>query len=59
MVADVVELERANDRHEVLLAAIESGDPVAAVAATRTHLAETVALFDSESRHNRTAERSP
>ncbi|WNV85567.1 FadR/GntR family transcriptional regulator [Umezawaea sp. Da 62-37] len=41
----VVELRQANDRHEVLLDAIESGDPAAAVAATRTHLADTIALF--------------
>ncbi|ODT98563.1 MAG: hypothetical protein ABS81_27595 [Pseudonocardia sp. SCN 72-86] len=59
VVADVVELQRANDRHEVLLAAIENGDPAAAVEATRTHLAETIALFDSEPRHSRTAERGP
>lgn len=57
--ADVVELQRANDRHKVLLAAIENGDPAAAVEATRTHLAETVALFTSETRHSRTAERNP
>lgn len=43
-VADVVELQRANDRHEVLIDAIEAGDPEAAVAATRAHLAETTAL---------------
>jgi DNA-binding FadR family transcriptional regulator len=47
VVADVVELQRANDRHEVLVNAIEDGDPEAAVAATRAHLAETVALFEA------------
>lgn len=44
-VADVVELHRANDRHEVLVDAIAAGDPAAAVAATLAHLDETIALY--------------
>lgn len=45
VVADVVELQRANDRHELLIDAIEAGDPDAAEAVTRAHLAETMALL--------------
>jgi DNA-binding FadR family transcriptional regulator len=45
VVADLVELQRANDRHEVLIDAIESGDAAAAEAATRAHLAETMSLL--------------
>lgn len=44
-VAGVVELHRATDRHQVLLDAIVDRDPAAAVAATRAHLDETVALY--------------
>jgi len=47
VVAGVVELQRATDRHQVLLDAIVDGDPEAAVAATRAHLDETVALFEA------------
>lgn len=45
VVAGVVDLHRAADRHQVLLDAIVDGDPAAAVAATRAHLDETVALY--------------
>jgi DNA-binding FadR family transcriptional regulator len=47
VVADIAELRHATDRHQVLLEAIERGDPAAAVAATRAHLSETIALIES------------
>jgi DNA-binding FadR family transcriptional regulator len=47
VVADIAELRQANDRHQVLLDAIERGDPATAVAATRTHLAESTARFET------------
>ncbi|MFG1927689.1 FadR/GntR family transcriptional regulator [Cryptosporangium sp. NPDC048952] len=48
VVADIVVPQQANDRHEVLLDAIEAGNADAAVAATTAHLDETVALFERE-----------
>lgn len=47
VVAGVVELHRAVDRHEVLLDAIVDADAAAAVAATEAHLRETVALYEA------------
>jgi DNA-binding FadR family transcriptional regulator len=47
VVADIAELRHATDRHQVLLEAIERGDPATAVAATRAHLSETIALIES------------
>ncbi|HEY0573789.1 MAG TPA: FCD domain-containing protein [Pseudonocardia sp.] len=49
-IADLVELRRANDLHEVLLEAIADSDPAAAVAATRQHLDDTVSLFEAARR---------
>lgn len=46
-IADLVELHHANDLHAVLLEAIASAEPVAAVAATERHLEDTVKLFES------------
>lgn len=45
-IADLVDPERANDLHEVLLRAIADGDGAAAVAATEAHLDDTVRLFE-------------
>jgi len=50
-IAGLVELQRANDLHEVLLDAIADGDPAAAVAATRQHLEDTVSLFEAARDH--------
>ena len=47
IVADVADLERANDRHEVLIDAIARADPAAAVAATVAHIDETMTLFSN------------
>jgi DNA-binding FadR family transcriptional regulator len=47
VIADLVELERANDRHEVLLDAIADATPDDAVAATRAHLDDTLAALEA------------
>jgi DNA-binding FadR family transcriptional regulator len=46
-IAGLVELQRANDLHEVLLDAIADADPGTAVAVTRQHLDDTVSLFEA------------
>ncbi|HWN31895.1 MAG TPA: FadR/GntR family transcriptional regulator [Pseudonocardia sp.] len=46
-IAGLVELQRANDLHEVLLGAIADADPSTAVAVTRQHLDDTVTLFEA------------
>jgi DNA-binding FadR family transcriptional regulator len=46
-IAGLIELQRANDLHEVLLDAIADADPAAAVAATRQHLDDTVTMFEA------------
>ncbi len=46
-IADVVELQHANDMHAVLLEAIADGDASAAVAATHAHLTDTMRVFES------------
>jgi DNA-binding FadR family transcriptional regulator len=46
-IAGLIELQRANGLHEVLLSAIADADPGAAVAATRQHLDDTVTMFEA------------
>jgi DNA-binding FadR family transcriptional regulator len=53
-IAGLIELQRANDLHEVLLSAIADADPGAAVAATRQHLDDTVTMFEAARATNTT-----
>lgn len=53
VVAGVVDLHRTAERHQVLLDAIVDRDPAAAVAATRAHLDETVALYETSRARSR------
>jgi DNA-binding FadR family transcriptional regulator len=46
-IAGLVELQRANDLHGVLLGAIADADPGTAVTVTRQHLDDTVTLFEA------------